>query len=286
MRSGKPLLCLLALSLAAAGATGQEPETRHWTATTDAARERFLLEGRLVDRGRSAGGSTWSRRVTLSLDGFEHDVHVQTVDVFKPVLQLRTGPEFDFRDCYRHNVAAYRLDRLLGLGMVPVTVLRDYDLKEAAYTWWVDDVMMDLGGQSRRKVQPPDVECWSCQICVMRVFDQLIYNTDRNQGNLLIDKNWGVWMIDHTRAFKIFDDLHDEDALAPRCERGLLAALKRLDEPTLKTVMEDALDSGQIEGLLGRRDKIVKHYEARIAALGEDAVLCDLPSSAPSPESP
>jgi hypothetical protein len=33
----------------------------------------------------------------------------------------------------------------------------------------------------------------------MRAFDQLIYNTDRNLGNLLIDGDWRIWMIDHTR---------------------------------------------------------------------------------------
>jgi len=40
---------------------------------------------------------------------------------------------------------------------------------------------------------------------VVRLFDQLIYNTDRNLGNLLIDKSWRLWMIDHTRAFKVLN---------------------------------------------------------------------------------
>ena len=61
--------------------------------------------------------------------------------------------------------------------------------------------------------------------------------------------------------------------------------MKDLDEPTLRTAMEDLLDSGQIEGLLGRRDKILAHYEARIAELGV-AVLCDLPAASTAPESP
>jgi hypothetical protein len=246
-------------------------------ALTDAEKEHFLLEAQLVHREGAPGGRTRSRRVTLRLDGFEHDAHVQTIDEFKRVVRLRTGPEFDFRDSYRNNVAAYRLDRLLGLRMVPVTVLRRYDLEEAAFTWWVDDVAMDLYEQSEKKLPPPDVERWNCQVYVMRAFDQLIYNTDRNSGNLLIDKDWGVWMIDHTRAFKVFGDLRSKDELRPRCDRRFLAALKRLDEPTLETTMKDVLESGQIEGLLGRRDKIVAHYEARIAELGEEAVLCDLP---------
>ena len=40
----------------------------------------------------------------------------------------------------------------------------------------------------------------------MRVFDELIANTDRNQGNMLIDKQWKLWLIDHTRGFRTTSD--------------------------------------------------------------------------------
>ena len=36
------------------------------------------------------------------------------------------GTEFNFRDSWRYNVAAYRLDRLLELGMIPPSVERNY----------------------------------------------------------------------------------------------------------------------------------------------------------------
>jgi hypothetical protein len=35
----------------------------------------------------------------------------------------------------------------------------------------------------------------------MALFDQLIFNDDRNQGNMLIGKDWKVWLIDHTQDF-------------------------------------------------------------------------------------
>jgi hypothetical protein len=283
------LLCLLLVSVTpvAAGADDVPERPTRAAAPSDAEKEHFLLEGRIVHRKSAPGGTTLSLRVTLSLNGLEHDAHVQTIDVAKPVLELRSGPEFDFRDSYRNNIAAYRLDRLLGLGMVPVTVLRHYETKPAAFTWWVDDVLMDAQEQSTKNVPPPDPDRWNCQLDAMHAFDQLIYNTDRNAGNLLIDESWWVWMIDHTRAFKVFKDLRSEKELGPRCERRFLAALKRLDEPTLRSSMEDLLSSGQIQGLLGRRDKIVAHYEKRIAKRGEKDVLCDLPSTgAAAAESP
>jgi hypothetical protein len=129
-----------------------------------------------------------------------------------------------------------------------------------------------------KKVKAPDPEAWNRQIYVVRLFDQLIYNFDRNLGNLLIDKSWRIWMIDHTRAFKIFKELRNEKNLSEICEADLLARLRTLDKPALQAAMKDLLVEGQIDGLLARRDKIVQVYEVRIAARGEEHVLYHLPS--------
>ena len=67
----------------------------------------------------------------------------------------------------------------------------------------------------------------------MRVFDALIANTDRNKGNLLIDKDWRAWYIDHTRAFRRSPELLDSELLV-RCDRRLLAALRALDPATVR----------------------------------------------------
>ena len=251
----------------------------------DAKKERFLLEGSILRMEQAGSGITASLRATLSLEGVEHDAHVQMIDRMEPALNLADGPpELDFRDSYKNNVAAYRLNRLLGLGMVPVTVLRVYQRENASFMWWVDDVQMNERERAREGIQPPDATRWSREIFVVRVFDELIYNTDRNPGNLLIDDHWRIWMIDHTRAFKIFKTLSCESGpgcetrLGTRCARQLLAGMRALDEPTLWREMDEVLSPGQIEGLLARRDKIVAYYDARIAEVGvEAAVLYDLP---------
>jgi hypothetical protein len=246
------------------------------TVQDDAAKERFLLEGRIVRDRHAGGGITGSRRVTLSLDGLEHDAHVQVIDEAKPMATLERGPEIDFRDTYLNNVAAYRLDRLLGLGMVPVTVVRFYRRGSASFTWWIDDVQMSERERKKTKVEPPDVARWNRQAFVVRLFDELIYNTDRHLGNLLIDGGWRMWMIDHTRAFKIFKTLPHEKQLGTRCPRHLLAALRGLDEASLRGKMQELLSPGQVKALLARRDRIVAYYDARIAELGEAAVLYDM----------
>jgi len=250
----------------------------------DATKERFLREGRIEGVRDAGGGITGSKRATLVLDGLEHDAHVQTIDDSKAMAVLADGPpEMDFRDSYRHYVAAYRLDRLLGLGMVPVSVVRVFHGRTAAFTWWVDEVLMDERERVKKGVQPPNASRWSREVGAVNVFNELIYNTDPNSGNLLIDRDWRIWMIDQSRAFKIFKTLRHEEKLSRRCPRGLLDAMRRLDEPTLGRTMGDLLGTGQIEGLLARRDRIVAHCEAQIAEYGEAIVLYDLPARAGEP---
>ena len=147
-------------------------------------------------------GVTNSQRATLDDGQRKHDAHIQTVDISKNSFQTLRGTELNFRDSYKFNMAAYELDKLLDLNMVPVSVERKVGGQQAAVTWWVDDAMMTELDRQKKKAQSPDLPSWNKQMYVCRVFDQLIYNTDRNLGNLVITKDWNIWMIDHTRAFR------------------------------------------------------------------------------------
>lgn len=247
---------------------------------TDAEREQFLLQAKVVKQKGAPGGVTGSYRATLRLGDVEHDAHIQPHDEYKNELALASGLELDFRDTWRNNVAAYRIDRMLGLGMIPVTVVRrdERSARPASYTWWVDDILMLERERYEKKVKAPDPVAWNRQIYIVRLFDQLIYNFDRNLGNLLIDKSWNIWMIDHTRAFKIFKDLKSEKNLAETCEADLLGKLRALEKPLLQEAVKGLLVEGQIDALLARRDKIVETYERRIAARSEEQVLYRLPS--------
>ena len=100
---------------------------------------------------------------------------------------------------------------------------------------------------------------------------------DRNLGNLLIDKDWRIWMIDHTRGFKIFKDLKNAAESRPRCEKDLLTALRRLQKAQLQPATKEVLAESQVDAILARRDLIVRFYDEKVAALGEGAVLYDLP---------
>jgi len=229
--------------------------------------EALLRDGRIIRKRSVSKGITGTWRVTLSDGHTTHDAHVQTIDEDKLEFTSNRGTELNFRDTWRFNVAAYLLDRLLDLDMIPVTVERKFEGDDASFTWWVDDVLMDEGQRLKTKTQPPDAAAWNEQMWIVRVFDQLIYNTDRNVGNLLITAQWRVWMIDHTRAFRWNKNLRTPGDLE-RCDRRLLARLRTLDRATLEQSLGRYLGNNEIEGLLARRDLIVGHF----AKVGEGSL--------------
>lgn len=229
-------------------------------ALTDAEIEEFLLKAEVVKSKTISKGVTASLHATLSDGKITHDAHIQSIDETKREFQSARGTEFNFRDSWTFNVAGYKIDRLLGLNMVPVSVSRRWRSKPSAFTWWVDDVLMDEGDRLEKKMQPPNPTLWNEQMQLVRLFDQLIYNVDRNMGNLVITKDWRVWAIDHTRAFRTHEKPKAPENVT-RCDRQVFERLKQLDKDTLKREVGSVLDEWQIRSLLARRDAIVERLE-------------------------
>ena len=189
-------LVMIVLQVAAQARLQASPSSS--TAIRDE-REAFLSKGRIVTDAPPDGRRSW--RVSLD-DGIRrHDASVETAD----------GSDHTRRD-YRFNVAAYDLDKLLDLDLVPPSIERAVGGRPASLTWWVDDVAMNELDRRRRTIDPPDPESWSRQVAAVRVFDELISNTYRDTSpglylntvwdNLLITKDWTIWIIDHTAAFR------------------------------------------------------------------------------------
>jgi hypothetical protein len=222
-------------------------------------KEEFLTKAKVVESKDAKKGVTGTSRVTLSNGALTHDASVQTIDESKQFFLNEIG----FKDTYRFNIAAWKLARLIGLeDMVPPSVKRTFAGKTASFTWWVDDVMMDEMDRKAKNLQAPDNTAWQNENNIMQVFDQLIYNVDRNQTNILIDKNWHVWLIDHGRSFRIKKELKDASVLKG-IDKNLLAKMKLLDEPTLTKEFGRDINKAEIQGLLARRDLIVKFFEAK-----------------------
>ena len=162
---------------------------------------------------------------------------------------------------------------MLGIAdMMPVSVERELDHQKGAISWWVDDVKWDEGERLKLKLQAPDPEAFNRQMYRMRLFAQLIADTDRNTGNILITSDWKLWMIDFTRAFRRTPTL-----LAPagvsRCDRALLDRLRTLTKDEVAAKTKPFIGGAEIAALMARRDAIVAHVEKLVADNGEAKVL-------------
>jgi hypothetical protein len=278
MRSPRRLAAIAALLIvcgapAHAGQAAAAPAT---VSLTPEQLEAFLLHAKIIRMRPAGDGVTNSRRATLTDGTLTHDAHVQVVDQSRVLFQAGKYSEVNFKDTYRYNIAAYRLARLLELDNVPMSVEREVEGRSAAVTWWLDDVMMDEGDRQKKKVRDPNALRGVGYVYRHRVFDELIQNRDRNLGNLLYTSDWKMWMIDHTRAFRLGRDLLKPDQLV-RIERSLFENLKKLTAASLTEAVGASLVKQEIDALVARRDAIVKLFEEKIAQRGEAAVLYALP---------
>jgi len=231
-------------------------------------KETFLAKAKVVKSKDAKKGVTGTSLVTLSDGTLTHDASVQTIDEYKQQFLNEVG----FKDTYKFNIAGWKLARLLGIeDMIPPSVGRTYEGKSASYTWWIENVMMDEADRRAKNAQAPNTEAWNRENNVMVVFDQLIYNMDRNQTNMLIDQGWHLWLIDHGRAFRTHKSLKEPSALKS-IDRGMLAKMKTLDAATLKKEFGKDVNNAEIDGLLARRDLIVKLFESK-----GDSALFDRP---------
>src|SRR5687767_6345823 len=162
---------------------------------TPAEMEQFLLTAKVIKKTGTKKGVNNTIRATLSDGRITHDAQIQYVDIEKPVFEAGRATELNFKDTYRYNIGAYQLAVLLGMKNVPMSVKRRVDGKDAAMTWWIDDYQFDESGRMKHKpAQGPDPERTAKQNHVRLVFDELIQNKDRNQGNFVWTKDWTLWL--------------------------------------------------------------------------------------------
>jgi hypothetical protein len=259
---GVVVLCLAVLSQAAA----QEPNL------SEEEMKQFLLQAKVINFKHTSKGVTSPWRLTLSDGKLTHDASFQSIDENKTNVEMAGRTEPIFRDSYHFSIAAYELAKLLGIGdMIPVYVQRKWHGDSGSLSWWVPSKMDEV---TRRKgnIQPPDLNAWNKQLNKMWVFSELIYDTDRNETNMLITEDWKLWVIDFSRAFRPYRDLLEPRHLG-MCDRQLLANLRQLKEADVLEKTKPHLTKDLVKAVMARRDKIVAFFDQRIAQKGESAVL-------------
>jgi hypothetical protein len=237
--------------------------------------EQFLKRARFTAREPLGSGVTESLKVTLELDGRKEFGVLKIIDYKRPGAQLNANREIeiDFQDSWRTEVAAYELDKLLGLGMVPATIQREspYDGKQASLQLWVVASMSEAK-RRERAIIPPDANKWADQLTAMNIFDALIFNTDRHPDNLLITDTFDVRLIDHSRSFRPNAELRNKEDLM-RFPRAMLERLQKLDKGAVQKHLGDYLTLSQIDGLMKRRQLLLDRVKELSQKLGERAVV-------------
>ena len=266
------LLLSVVMLVLSTPASGRQQPAATASLVTRVEREAFLTKASFANALPADDTTSW--RAILDDGTRRHDASVIFAD--------GSGPT---RQNYRFNLAAYELDKLLGLNLVPPTVERSINGRPAAVTWWLDDFAMNELERRRKKINPPDLDEWDRQVQAVRVFDELISNTYRDTApplylnsvwdNLLITTTWTVWITDHTGSFRTRQQLQDPDSLV-RCPRLALGRLRQLNRQRLQQALDRYLSSPQLDALEVRRALLVKHFDDRIARLGESVVLYDL----------
>jgi hypothetical protein len=177
---------------------------------------------------------------------------------------LPPGRSNGYWESYKSEIAAYEVDKLLGMDMVPPVVEKRWKGERGAAVMWVQPV------RSWKEVEhQPKPEKWNRQAIRMKMFDNLIGNIDRNAGNLLVDTDWNLFLIDHSRAFVSDTKLRAEMV---RIDREIWQRMLALDEPGLMAALGEWLDRGAVRAMLKRRDAMKKVVDTLLKTGSESLV--------------
>ena len=216
----------------------------------DAQLERFLRRAKPVDKIRvqreGREGEVWSlKQKKLELRAvFLYENEPVGPDSSAPI--RRSG----------HEIAAYKLDRMMDLGLVPVTVERELDGRQGSLQMWmqqaIDASQIETYGAQHL------LEGLEAEIMQARVFNALIGGVERADfGKMLLPRERRIMLADSTKAFPLsvdVDELLPEDCfVSPDLELGM----RSLDAASLQESTGAYLSTAQIEALLERRDAIL-----------------------------
>lgn len=240
--------------------------------TDDAALVAYLKTARVVEWRPVGKGVSKPKRLVLEKNGIRAQAVYHDIRIRKTRKRLSSGEMvMFFRDSYESNIAAYELSRLMGITTVPPATLRRMEGKDGSVQLWIEG-SHDEAERRQRGAEGALPILVRRSMADMWVFDNLINNTDRNQGNMLYDSVGAFWWIDHTRAFARRDTLLSPGRIN-RCSRSMLAALEDLDQAAVKERLGSYLNKSEIKSLFRRRDSLLELLEEKIASLGETRFL-------------
>jgi hypothetical protein len=189
------------------------------------------------------------------------------------IRDLQPGRYSGFFESYKSEIAAYKMDRLLELDMVPPTVERRHNGKSVSLQLFVQDVIM-LKEMKEKKLQAANPLKWNFQLRRAYAFNNLVGNIDENEGNLMFDALWNFIKVDCSRCFtdKLVQPF-EVGKLLNQIDRPFFERIKTLDKETVRSQIGDYLEGGALNALFARRDEMVKDFEKLAEKKGADQVF-------------
>lgn len=217
--------------------------------------EEYLKTAEVVSMEELKVGVTRPKRAMLAPGGLVEAI------AFKNV---QPGRSTGYWESYKSEIAAYELDKVLGLDMVPPTVEKRVKGDRGAAVMWCTNTksFKDHGGVPT--APPQHFASWNRQLAKAKMFDNLIGNLDPNLGNWLVDPAWNLILIDHTRAFT--SDKMLVHKKMDRIDGELWDKMKALTIENLTPVLGPWVGKGEIKAVIQRRDAMAADYDKQAAA--------------------
>ncbi len=274
-----------ALLLAGAAGLGAPPPARAQFTAEELARrpacEEFLLTAEIV-RSEDIG-----RGVTKPIRLYLRKGDVEASAAWKNPSGWLNG----YWEGWEYEIAAYRLDKLVGLNMIPPAVEREFKGKKGVLSYWAEhktsyDKIMEEGIPIPAEVK----QAFDDRKYLMRAWDSLIANDDRNQQNILFTADWRTLLIDHSRAFRSTKEYRErlvfgreglktsadgQRWLIRRVPRAFFEKLKTLDFASIKAAVGPYLKDDEIRAVVERRALLVREIEETAREQGEAEVIYD-----------
>jgi hypothetical protein len=183
--------------------------------------------------------------------------------VWKP---LPPGRRHGHWESYKSEIAAYEVDKLLDMNVVPPAVERSVEGETGAAIMWLESI--DSVKQAGGKV--PSDAIWGKATRRMLMFDNLIGNPDRNAGNILIGRPGELILIDHSRAFLATDSLPQK---VQRVDEDLWTRMQALTRDDLARVLRAWIDDDAIDAMIERRNRMAAQVDALVKKKGRPLVI-------------
>jgi hypothetical protein len=188
---------------------------------------------------------------------------------FKYIKRPRPAP---IPDSFTYEIAAYELDKYLGLNLVPPAVMRTINDTSGSLQMFVENAMRE-SDRKRESIIPADPEAFDQAMTDLKVFENLVYDSCGNDKDTLIQKETGkVYRVDFSEAFA------PENGTVPgceilRCSRRLYKRLCDWDREKVTAALAPYLNEEEIGALHARQGSIVRMIQEQIGIRGENDVL-------------